>query len=183
MADIKSFKKLMSLMESSGRPNAKHKLMEAGMHAGTRAVGEHGLMPVSAIEKAKAIKDDNVAIDMLKNASPEEAQLMLESNPALTERIVEEKLKDALNKSDGDPVEAAYRWRWGQNLKKDSVKNLMQERPEYKEKLGERMGQGKLSSDMPTFDIPALQSIVDERSTIIPKPMSYEDNPIKKGKK
>lgn len=182
MSEIKAFKKLMALMESNNRPNAKHKPMSAGMHAGTSAVGAHGLMPVSAIEKAKSIKDDNRAIELLRQATPEEAQLMLQANPELTERIVEEKLQDALNKSGGDPVEAAYRWRWGQNLKKDSAKKLMEERPEYKEKLDERIEQGRLQNEAPTFDIPELQALVDERSTIVPKPMSYINNPIKKGK-
>jgi hypothetical protein len=68
--------KALSLVESSGGINTEHALIERGMHAGTRAGGHYGIMPIVArevIEKSKALtKKYGYVLDLSNDEITEE---------------------------------------------------------------------------------------------------------------
>ncbi len=77
------------------------------MHKGTAAVGDYGLMPLTAQDL-----DRQYSINELQGMSKEEVQKKLEQNPELQKRLAET-LASKLLKNNPEEV-AAHKWLHGQ---------------------------------------------------------------------
>jgi len=94
----------ISLTESSGGRNTNHEVIDHGIHAGDRAVGNYGLMPKTVQEILKTnpeIRKTNPAANFIE---------ALEKDPTLQRRIAAayyERLRDNVG---NDPAGIAYGW-------------------------------------------------------------------------
>ena len=104
-AMLKKFLEKISQIESAGGRNLAHKEMDHGMHKGTAAVGNYGLMPLTA-------KDQT---DELSGLSPEQVQAKLAEEPELAQRLSETLASKLLNKNTEE--QSAYKWLNGQYSK------------------------------------------------------------------
>lgn len=95
--DVRKFLHLMSLIESSGGKNTKHKQIRKGIHAGDRAVGHYGLMPntMEELDRRAAREGQDIASDQHEYAAQMHKLLM--SKPGI------------------DDEKAAYMWQYGHN--------------------------------------------------------------------
>lgn len=110
---VKQFLRKIAFLESTYGQNTDHPVMHSGIHAGTHAVGDYGLMPLTAqdIASQSGVKD-------IQDMSKEEAQGKLEANPELTQRLAATFASKLLAKNPSDV--AAYKWNQGQYSKPDS---------------------------------------------------------------
>jgi len=104
---VQEFLKKIAALESSSGQNTNHHVMQTGIHAGTSAVGDYGLMPLTAQEIEKQSGGDQ-----LQDIDKFDAQKKLEQDPELTKRLAETMASKLLNKNDSE--EAAYKWLMGQ---------------------------------------------------------------------
>jgi hypothetical protein len=81
--------------------------MQSGMHKGTSAVGDYGLMPLTAQDIAKQSN-----ISDLEQLDANEVQSKLKEDPELAKRLSETMASKLLNKNDEES--AAYKWLHGQ---------------------------------------------------------------------
>jgi len=126
MADFQGIKKILKYMESSNGQNIDHSTMNKGMHKGTSAMGEYGLMPRTAQD---IVKNSNEPLDQIvKNAHPSQVEEILKGNPQAYERYVDKYL-DKVTKKTADPVEAAVKWHNGPNMKPDAIKRYIASDP------------------------------------------------------
>jgi len=106
-------------LESGGDEQAIHRTMDSGMHKGTRAIGDLGLMPISAQTQAKRLQRDGrlkVEFKPLLNSTPQKAQEYLLNNPEVAKQISEELAREVyFNRAQGNPETAAYKWNQGEN--------------------------------------------------------------------
>lgn len=109
---LNDFLKKISMLESSGNKNVEHKVITdpESIHYDTSAVGQYGLMPVTAIDLDRKYK-----INQLKNLDKYEAQQKLEENPELANKIATEMAKDLLKRN--TPEVSAYKWLHGMSSK------------------------------------------------------------------
>lgn len=103
---VQEFLKKISALESSSGRNLAHKEMDSGVHKGTAAVGEYGLMPLTAQDL-----DRQYGVDELDGLSPEEVKAKLKENPGLAKRLVETMASQLLKGNNSE--EAAYKWEHG----------------------------------------------------------------------
>lgn len=109
---VREFLNKISALESSGGKNLNHKVITDpdSMHYGTHAVGQYGVMPVTAKDL-----DRKYGTDELQDLDKMEAQEYLMQDPELAERLAESHASTLLQKS---PEEvAAYKWKQGQYSK------------------------------------------------------------------
>jgi hypothetical protein len=102
-AMLKKFLEKISQIESSGGKDLDHREMTHGMHKGTAAVGNYGLMPLTAKDQAGG---------ELKGLSAKEIQTKLEADPELSKRLAETLASKLLNKNSEE--KSAYKWLHGQ---------------------------------------------------------------------
>jgi hypothetical protein len=136
--DKNNFLKLMSLMESSGGKNIQHQPITTGLQAGSTAYGQFGLMPNTVKEMAKRRKSNGSADDndqQIINSDNDGITNTLQQHPELEQRYAQDLAQKALDKSNGDVVDAAYRWRWGQNLPQERIDEIKKKNPDYFNRL------------------------------------------------
>lgn len=104
---VQEFLKKIAALESSSGQNTNHHVMQTGIHAGTSAVGDYGLMPLTAQEIEKQSGGEQ-----LQDVDKFDAQKKLEQDPELTRRLAETMASKLLNKNDSE--QAAYKWLMGQ---------------------------------------------------------------------
>lgn len=111
---VEKFLKKISMLESSGGKNTKHRVITdpESIHYGTSAVGEYGLMPVTAKDL-----DRKYHINELEDLDKFEVQERLKQDPELTKRIAETLASQLLLKAPQE--KAAYLWEQGINKKPD----------------------------------------------------------------
>jgi len=126
VADFSGIKKILRFMESRDGADIDHDVMTKGMHKGTSAMGEYGLMPKTAQDMAKNSKEPLDQI--VKNANPTQVEEILKGNPQAYERYVDKYLDKAVGRSP-DPVDAAVRWHGGVNMKNSDVKEYIEDDP------------------------------------------------------
>lgn len=146
MPNRKSFRKLISKLESSGGVDTDHRTLSSGMHKDTTAMGEYGLMPVTAQDLAKRDKDPVGLI--LKGLAPQLVKPVLEDNPQKYDELVN-RMIDRVQRHGGDPVDQYVRYNFGQNLNNAEVSQIKQDNPNFINKI-ERNMQG-LSSEPDSF--------------------------------
>lgn len=109
---VREFLKKMSLIESSGGKNTDHPEVTTGVNAGTSAVGDYGIMPLTAQNL-----DKKYGINQLQDMNPDEVSDKLSDNPELQQRLAETFASKLLSQN---PTEtAAYKWQYGQNSHPD----------------------------------------------------------------
>lgn len=107
---LNEFLEKIAMLESSGGKNTQHKMITnpESIHYGTSAVGEYGLMPVTAQDL-----DRKYNINELQGLSKEEAQKRLEEDSDLRDRIARSLASELLNKVPQET--AAHMWKMGHN--------------------------------------------------------------------
>lgn len=114
--DPDQFLKDMSMIESSGGINTNHPEIKHGIHAGSSAVGEYGLMPNTVDEMIKRYK---VLPEEYEGLSTEELRDKL--TPDKEKEIATALAKHILNRQKGDLERSAYSWQYGHNLKPKDI--------------------------------------------------------------
>jgi hypothetical protein len=103
---VQEFLKKMGIIESNSGTNIEHKEMNSGIHKGSSAVGEYGMMPLTA-----KLYDKKSGVNELADLSKEEVQAKLEQDPEFAKRMSETMASDLLNKNNSEL--AAYKWEHG----------------------------------------------------------------------
>lgn len=164
MADLKAFKRIVSMLESSGGRNVDHKTAPDPLHEGDKAYGEYGLMPKSVQTQARRNIRDGVAqpIDYaIKDSDSNLVKEMLKNNKDAEDYYTDTMLGKSLSRSKGDPEEAYYRWVYGDNA---NIEKAKQENPSISKRFKKMLDviAPMSSSTAPTYDIPALEAMVDK---------------------
>lgn len=132
----------LSYLESTHNPDAEHPVVEQGVNAGHSAIGEFGVMPITAKEfaakmlkeqgkrtpvemmknptEADSLKDKEymqkrMILDNIANSPEEELPKYMKSTPEAQDMVVN-KLIDHIGRKTGyDPEKVIYNWEKGQN--------------------------------------------------------------------
>lgn len=125
------FKRIISQLESSGGKNTKHATMKTGMHKGSTAIGQYGLMPLTIrdiaqmrVRKGQADELDqqiaNMSVEQAKQAIP---KLISENSPEY------EKYADTLSEHVlgryGDMEKAAVAWNQGHYSSPEKIQQII----------------------------------------------------------
>lgn len=135
---MSDFLKKIREIESSGGKNTNHKRMPAGIHQGTSAVGDYGIMPNTALETLNRMRlSSELPEDYQRylNTSPEEMEDALRTNPELYNSVAEYNANRALERTDGDEEKAAYMWNQGLNLNPDNIDDDILNSAQYVQKF------------------------------------------------
>lgn len=135
--DKAKFQQLLSLLESSSGKQLNHAPVEAGMHEGTKAMGEFGLMPVTAQQLSKQDPNKSELDNIIMGADPASIEEILASNPGKYQEYIDQMSGQVLDKSKGNAEEAAMRWLAGPNSSKRRIANVAEETPGRSEKIQE----------------------------------------------
>lgn len=128
--EIDRFLDSISMVESSGGKNFKHRTMQSGPHKGDTAIGHYGLMP-NTIQEIARREDmaDNLPEDMreISRMPSSEMKQYLESNPEMEENFARSLATKVINEQPNDEM-AAYSWFQGHNkspldIKKENYEN------------------------------------------------------------
>jgi antitoxin component of RelBE/YafQ-DinJ toxin-antitoxin module len=171
--DKETFKRLISYLESSSGKQTDHPMVTSGIQKNTKAIGEYGLMPNTAIQMAKerVINNKNTPLDdIIMRATPQQVPEILKDNPQRYQDYVDDYADKALMSSD-TPTEAATRWIGGVNAKDADLSRIQ-------EKNSGRMN--KLREFMDKKIIAPPQDILE---TVKPIPEEVIMSKIKKDKK
>lgn len=165
MADKAAFLKLIRALESGNNPDVIHRTMTTGMHEGDSAVGEAGLMPNTAKEMAsrKVVSGNaNQADKLLLDSDNPTAESMLQSNPDLRKSYTDDLATQVMNKTGGNPDLGATAWLYGHNNSPDQLKALLQQHPDYQNRINDVINNQHLMSEQPTVAVPTLQQQFEE---------------------
>lgn len=135
--DKMKFQQLLSLLESSSGKQMQHSPVETGMHEGTKAMGEFGIMPITAQELSKQDSNKSELDKLIMGADPASIEEILASNPGKYQEYVDQMSNKVLDKSGGNAEEAAMRWLAGPNSSKRRIANVAEETPGRAEKIQE----------------------------------------------
>lgn len=108
---VQEFLKKMSAIESSSGKDLAHKKITNpnSVHYGTAAVGEYGLMPLTAQEM-----DTRFGVNKLQDMDKFEAEKKLNENPELAEQLAKS-MAARLTNQHGEGELANYMWQYGHN--------------------------------------------------------------------
>lgn len=112
---IKEFLAKIAHLESSSGKNTNHRPITKGIHGGTAAVGEHGLMPLTARNIARNSR--NPILKPLVGLPPAEVATLLSENEEMAKEAAREYAWKLYRKFQGDQKAMAYGWRMGPNRK------------------------------------------------------------------
>lgn len=129
-------------LESSDGKNTEHKTMESGLHEGSSAIGDYGLMPNTVREISnRARKDKSLTPEMdMVSRMPEEAMKShLKNHPHIQRQFAEKMATRLMDKHQGSEEKVAEAWLKGHNIptekftddeleKSDRVKKFKEER-------------------------------------------------------
>jgi hypothetical protein len=115
---IGNFLNSISMNESSGGVNTKHKQMEGGIHAGDRALGSYGLMPNTIKEMAVRMGKDSpfYSYSKMDNSAISDS---IKKNPEHERQIASYMANHLYDRFGGDESKMAYSWNQGHNLTND----------------------------------------------------------------
>jgi len=100
-------------VESTGGRFTAHQPITKGLHAGFRAIGDHGLMPLTAQLIAKKASDPKV--QALAKLSPDKIATALSSDPKLAHAVAREHAEQLHSRFGGNVAKMAYAWFKGPN--------------------------------------------------------------------
>lgn len=172
MGDLKSFKKLVSALESSDNPNVRHPAAVKGVSKGDTAIGQYGLMPNTIKEmanRAKLSKQDVPSDQMILETSNDQVGEMLQNNPELMNLYVDRLTKHVMEKSNNNPESAYFRWLYGHNLPDQRVEKLKKSDTKTMQRIKNVIEQKHLMSEQPDIiEIPE-EPYIDKLYTPIRK--------------
>lgn len=166
MADLKALKTLIDAMESSGGQDIDHRSIKSGIHRGTAAVGESGLMPETARLMAKRNIRDNKASELDKLIAATSVggiPQILKDNLDKYQEYRDALIKQVNASSQGDPVDAYTRWLHGQAIGNDRLKTLQATHPGIEEKVNQRIEENALSSQPDNYTDQFLKDVPKEQ--------------------
>jgi hypothetical protein len=136
---VQDFLKKMSQIESSGGKNLDHPVItdSKSIHAGTKAVGEYGMMPLTAQEMDKRFKTNE-----LQGMDKVEAQEYLEQNPELVDRLAKS-MASKLVEEHGEGEDSNYMWQHGHNKAPSKEKVAKAERTKKFRVLNKKKDESK----------------------------------------
>lgn len=108
--DVNDFLHKIAFLESSYGQNLNHPEVTRGPNSGTSAMGEYGIMPLTAQDL-----DKQYGINELQGLNIEDIPQKMEESPGLDHRIASTLASKLLNKNPSEV--AAYKWEHGQNTK------------------------------------------------------------------
>lgn len=135
---MNDFLKKIKQLESSGGKDTDHKLMTHGIQKGTRAIGDYGIMPNTALETLNRMRMSGTLPEQyrgLVGADPETMSQSLESDPELYNSVADFNAKRALDRTGGDEEKAAYMWNQGLNLDPTTITPEQLEKANYIQKF------------------------------------------------
>jgi hypothetical protein len=116
------FLQAIRLTESSGGTNTNHATMKRGIHAGTAAIGDYGLMPNTVNEMAVRMGRKH-PLNSYAKMDQNEIRDSFKKNPD-HEKQMADFMADHVNKRfGGDERKMAYAWFQGHNLTNNHFKN------------------------------------------------------------
>lgn len=124
------FKRKISGVESSFGEDLEHPVVEKGIQAGDKAIGEYAMMPNTIQEFARRMGNRKLA-SLPKELYPD----YLEKNPKVQDEITNAALEHVFNRFNKDPEKAAYGWNQGHNLNPDSITKEKLDNSNYIEKF------------------------------------------------
>lgn len=127
---LEAFLARISQLESSGGLNTNHKTMETGIHKGSSAYGQYGLMPNTIREMAK-----RKGIQEISGLQDQDLKTVMQDFPTIEQNIVEALGQHVLDRAGkDDELKAAYAWNMGHNLKPEGITPEMMENHPYVQK-------------------------------------------------
>lgn len=128
---LNRFKKIMSILETSGGKNTNHKTMTSGLHKGSTAIGNYGLMPLTIQDMAKRLIRTGSGDELdakIAQMSPEEAKKLvpeLVKNKSFKyEQYADVLAEHVLNKY-GSEDKAAMAWNQGHYSSNEKIEDMM----------------------------------------------------------
>lgn len=112
-----AFLDALSAVESNHGLRTHHRTMQSGIHKGSSAYGNYGLMPLTVKDAIKHDKDYSYLTELDDKSLKEE----LHNNPEIEKRVLDT-LYSRLDKNMlGDPYKMAYAWNQGTSLRSGDV--------------------------------------------------------------
>lgn len=136
--DYKEFLDKIRMIESSGGIDTDHETMQSGIHKGSSAYGQYGLMPNTIREFAKRVrmaKENNPDAISLEKSEDELIKQKLQENPELEQYFAQKVAEHVLKRQAGDEERAAYSWNQGHNLPSERITPEKLETSEYVKKF------------------------------------------------
>lgn len=153
------YKRINRIMESRDGQNINHRIMQSGIHEGTSAMGEYGIMPTTAQDMLKHSKDplDQLIVD----SDPNRVEEILKGNPQVYDRLVDKETNKIANKTE-DPVAASLLWNAGSNHSSDEINKLITQNPgNFVGRTKNAIDEAHLSSGDSTNIYDYIQSLKD----------------------
>jgi hypothetical protein len=119
--NIDNFLKAIEMNESSGGKNTKHKEMKSGIHAGTSAYGNYGLMPNTIREMANRMDKDH-PMKMYAGMENDQITESMKKNPDHQGKVARFLAEHLYDKFGGDENKMSYSYFNGHNLTNDHFK-------------------------------------------------------------
>lgn len=132
-AELNQFLSRISQIESSGGKDLNHQEIQNGMHAGTSAIGQYGLMPVTVQDLAK--KASNAQVRELTRLPASEVQKRIVASPDIEHELARKLAERVLSKNHGDQEMAAYAWNQGQSLSPEQIQARKYQDSNYVQKF------------------------------------------------
>ena len=176
MSDNKvlDFLRLMSGMESSFGKNTDHEQVADGR----KAVGQYGLMSPTAKDMAKANIKAGKATKMDKiiaNADDDTINELLK-DPRVEQHIASSLASHVLDKSGGKMEDAAFRWRWGQNVPEDKLQKIKMKNEDYTKRISNILGGKPQQTDLDKYKM-TNDNLLNTPNLSTPIPMPYKETP------
>lgn len=131
MSDKEKFKRIISQLESSGGKNTKHATMTKGLHKGSTAIGQYGLMPLTIRDVAQMRVRKGQADELDKqiaNMSIEEAKKLipdLVSEDSLDYEKYADTLSEHVLGRYGELDKAAVAWNQGHYSSPEKIEKII----------------------------------------------------------
>lgn len=121
------FLSAISIVESSGCKNTKHRLITYGLHKGTSAIGCYGIMPITAKDVVRW--SGNAFLKRLDGLSHIEIASILSKDKSLAHEVAREYASKLHRRFKGNYEKMAYAWLYGPEKVKvafDNAHNYVQ---------------------------------------------------------
>lgn len=135
---IANFLEKIKQIESSGGKDFSHDEIQSGIHAGTSAAGNFGIMPNTATElvgRMERVGPLPQGLEQLKTMPPDQIKSFIETNPDQEKQLAEYLAGHVLDKQQGDEEKAAYSWQYGHNLTPDKLQKRPYKDSDYVKKF------------------------------------------------
>jgi hypothetical protein len=138
-----TYLKHIARLESSDGKDTDHRVMQSGLHAGDAAIGKYGIMPKTAKDISAMFSNKHSdlrkklgenyydpEVESLQKMKDEDIKKKLTEDPEFERRLARY-FATRLNSMEGDETDKVYRWKYGQNLKKEDINPTKRDSNEY----------------------------------------------------